>query len=76
MFLPPPAPPPPHTCYIALDCGDPPDDPVNGQVDFTDTTFGSVAMYICAEGFGIVGETTLICQADQTWSGDAPTCGK
>lgn len=56
-----------------VDCGmlDPPDD---GSVDAAVTTFESEATYSCDTGFTLAGEPTRTCQADGTWSGDAPIC--
>ena len=48
--------------------------PRDGSVSLTSTTFNSVAMYGCNEGFSLMGVATRICQADGTWSGEAPTC--
>ena len=36
---------------------------------------GNSAVYICQNGFNIVGEAIRTCLADGTWSGEAPTCG-
>ena len=58
--------------YI-VDCGDP-DSPANGDVSYTTTTEGSVADYSCDEGYDLNGVTQRICQSNNTWSGDVPTC--
>ena len=50
--------------------------PENGQVSVGDFTFGSVATYSCNDGFVLIGNSTRICQADETWSDDNPTCGE
>ena len=51
---------------------------VSGDVTFSMTTFGSVAIYRCAEGFVLnpSDETSRIrmCQADGNWFGPNPTC--
>ncbi len=57
---------------------------MDGQVSFsTDTTpphfFGTVAMFTCAAGFALRGDTTRMCEGDGTstsgvWSGSSPTC--
>ena len=41
-----------------------------------ETTFGSVATYMCNDSFMLTGTDTRTCQADGTWSGDNPTCGE
>ena len=64
-------------CVCAVvDCGTL-EDPANGQVDTSGgTTFGSLANYTCDASFILLGVTTRMCQADEQWSGDEPTCGK
>ena len=44
-------------------------------------SFGSVATYSCNTWFGLVGQTTRVCEDTNggtvttgTWSGSAPTC--
>ena len=60
----------------AVDCG-PLMNPANGTVDITQgTTFNQVATYSCDTGYGLVGNMTRTCQADGTWSGSEPICGK
>ena len=56
-----------------VDCGtlDPPTD---GSIDLPATTFESVASYRCDTGFTLAGPATRTCQADGTWSDDAPIC--
>ncbi len=59
-----------------VDCG-PLSSPDNGAVDLSNgTTFGSIAVYSCNEEFVRLGSDIRICQADENWSGDPPTCGK
>lgn len=49
-------------------------DPPNGIVAVNETTFGSVADYICNEGFTIVGNViNRTCQAEGRWT-EAPIC--
>ena len=57
----------------AVDCGDL-DDPDNGRVDLSGTTFGSKAVYSCDRGYFLVGDSKRVCQANGEWSGDAPVC--
>ena len=56
-----------------MDCGDL-DDPENGQVSLTGTTFGSKATYTCNKGFELVGSSMRMCLANAQWMGEAPTC--
>ena len=49
-------------------------DPMNGNVQFARTTFGSVAVYDCAENYMLSGGNTRLCQADSLWSGFTPFC--
>ena len=49
--------------------------PTNGDVAAMATTFGSIATYFCNDGFDLVGgDSSRSCQADGTWSGNAPMC--
>lgn len=65
-------------CYIALDCGKP-DQLNNGHVIYTGTTFGSVALYICKNGFILTGNAKKTCRVEANkpvWSPDLhfPDC--
>lgn len=53
-------------------CGDPV--PNNASANSTETTFGTVVEITCEPGYNITGHSTVICQADGTWT-DNPTCG-
>ena len=46
----------------------------NGQVSLTTSTFGSVAMYTCEEGYLVVGSATRECLANGSWSQQEPVC--
>ncbi|CAI8026301.1 Deleted in malignant brain tumors 1 protein [Geodia barretti] len=48
--------------------------PANGVVLLTNLTEGSLATYLCNEGFGLAGDRGRICQSDGMWSGEAPIC--
>ena len=65
------------TCFNSIvavvDCG-PLNNPGNGRVVLTGTTFGSTATYSCQKGFALVGSSTRTCQANRVWSGQAPVC--
>lgn len=61
------------SCPVAIDCGFllP---PLNGNVEFSETTFQSVAMYSCDQGFALVGNFIRICLVNGRWSGEEPVC--
>ena len=48
----------------------------NGRIQYNGgTTFGFEGTYICSEGFTLFGSnTTRMCQANGTWSGNEPQC--
>ncbi|KAL4239544.1 CUB and sushi domain-containing protein 3 [Mactra antiquata] len=57
-----------------LDCG-PLVAPANGSVaTLLGTTFGMTAIYSCAYGFALQGDTTQTCQSNGIWSGSQPNC--
>lgn len=56
-----------------VDCGPLNFDP-NGQVVASGTTFMSVAVYGCGDGYTLEGVTKRDCQADGMWSAVEPTC--
>ena len=59
-----------------MDCGSL-QNPENGMVTVAETTFGSTASYSCSgSNYLLVGAAERTCQADGTWSGSAPECGK
>jgi len=60
------------TCSL-VDCG-PLSAPTSGSVSATITTYGSIANYSCATGYGPSGSSTRTCQANGIWSGTAPSC--
>ena len=64
-----------HNTFITavVDCGAL-GDPANGQVEYTATTFGSVAEYTCGSGCDPVGDSTRTCTVEGTWSGSTPQC--
>ena len=62
----------PHTPVIT--CGSPPT-LTDGSVDTSSgTTYQSVAVYQCNEGYTLQGQAIIACQEDGTWSGTTPTC--
>ena len=48
--------------------------PSNGEVSLTTTTFESVAMYTCEEGYLLMGSPMRECQADGNWTQQDPLC--
>ncbi|RXG68519.1 Sushi, von Willebrand factor type A, EGF and pentraxin domain-containing protein 1 [Armadillidium vulgare] len=51
-----------------------PVEPENGTVEYTSTTFGSLATYDCFQGFVLEGSFTRHCGADGFWNGSTPRC--
>ena len=61
--------------YTVVDCGNGTlNNPTDGQVSFTTTTFSSTATYSCNTGYNLQGVATRTCQADGIWSDSEPTC--
>ena len=51
------------------------DDPVNGQVELSNTTVGLTANYTCIQGYILTnGNNTRTCEANGEWSGSSPSC--
>ena len=48
--------------------------PSNGQVDDSVTTFGAEAVYVCNEGFNLLGDDRRTCSLTRQWSGMPPEC--
>ncbi len=68
-----------YPCFIAIDCGPPPQPDINGQVQYTGTLLGDTATYTCNEGYeleGGVDEVTIECLNTGDWSGPAPECNR
>ena len=58
----------------AIDCGEL-DGPADGRVDTSQgSLLGAEAIYTCGPSFRLVGTSSRVCQEDETWSGEAPTC--
>ena len=87
LLLPPP-PPPPRPPFLSnevlvyyflssvVDCASL-SDPLNGAVDISQgTTYNAMATYSCNSSYTLDGGMTRTCQADGTWSGGDPTCGR
>lgn len=62
---------------IIEDCGTP-DSTTNGYFNtINGTTFGSSALYLCNDGFLLVGSSSRSCQTENNtvqWSPEAPMC--
>ena len=56
-----------------VDCG-PLEDPNNGKVMTSGTTFGLTANYVCDPGFVLSGFAAQVCQITGEWSEENPTC--
>ena len=60
-----------------LDCGTPPDAPVNGnQPMYSSTTFKSTVTYTCKPGYMRKGNRTITCLANGQWNASAPVCNR
>ena len=63
-----------HHIYSAVvDCGTL-DDPTNGIVSVSTTTYNSVANYSCNIGHTVTGDDMLTCLETGSWSSSVPTC--
>ena len=49
-------------------------DPDNGQVELSDTVFGSIATYSCDAGYNLNGSMLRVCMASGQWSEEDPLC--
>lgn len=58
---------------IAIECGDL-DDPLNGEVNYEDAVFNSIATYSCFFGYELIGISKRVCKEDGLWSGNKPSC--
>ncbi|XP_028273419.1 beta-2-glycoprotein 1-like [Parambassis ranga] len=47
---------------------------LNGEMLYDDTTYRSVINYTCHEGYILTGSSSAVCQANATWSSDKPEC--
>ena len=59
--------------FTAKSCGNP-GIPENGMRKSYIFTFKSRVDFDCKQGYKVVGDKYLICQANQRWSGRLPTC--
>jgi len=56
-----------------IKCPDPPQ-PKNGYYSGSAFLFDAVVTFRCSRGYKLVGERSLRCRADKTWSGTVPVC--
>ncbi|KAH3836216.1 hypothetical protein DPMN_109587 [Dreissena polymorpha] len=61
----------PPVCQIK-DCG--PLNPANGHMTANATTYLSVSVFTCDEGYTLIGSDSLVCKEDGTWNDTEPTC--
>ena len=50
---------------------------INGEVSISnadDRVYGTVFTYECNDGFELKGIRKIVCQGDETWSDEVPTC--
>ena len=57
----------------AINCG-PLSAPFGGSIVVTSTSFQGIATYACNKGLTLMGVSQRQCQANEQWSGSAPTC--
>ena len=48
--------------------------PSNGIIQFSNSTAGGVATYVCDAGYDVVGDGVRECQCNRQWSGSEATC--
>ena len=46
----------------------------DGVVCYNGTTASSTAVYICDNGYNLVGNEARVCQSDGKWNGSIPLC--
>ena len=49
-------------------------DPPGGHVDVPSLNPGSIATYLCDEGYILVGDSSRICDETTVWAGHEPVC--
>ena len=45
-----------------------------GAVCLNGTTVGSRAVYVCIDGYNLMGNEARVCQRDGSWNGSKPQC--
>lgn len=63
--------------FSEIKCGHPAV-PMNARVSLSATTLapGTIATYVCDEGYETFGETQISCSTSGQWIGELPFCGK
>lgn len=62
------------TWFTFIECGNL-TAPSNGAVTFSSgKEYQSTATFSCDTGYTLIGNDTLTCQADETWSDSHPVC--
>ena len=51
-----------------------PEVPPYGKITAKHFSFGSIANYSCMDGYMLVGNPSVKCDADSTWKGEIPVC--
>ena len=59
--------------YIAVGCNQL-NNPMDGYVQLSGTTFMNNATYSCKEGYELNGDNVRVCNASGRWVPDEPTC--
>lgn len=50
------------------------DDPVNGEVKYVNGLEQTFATFSCAPGYGVLGDSLLICLPNGVWNKQPPKC--
>ena len=60
--------------FLVVDCGNP-GSPAHGNRDSSNVfTYDASASFTCDPGYELVGEQSIKCQGDGTWSSSIPVC--
>ncbi|CAI7992907.1 Sushi, von Willebrand factor type A, EGF and pentraxin domain-containing protein 1 [Geodia barretti] len=62
-----------NNCEHSIDCGCL-ENPKNGTVELTGTTYNSEAVYSCNTGYSMTGNRMRACSESGVWSGTLPMC--
>jgi len=50
------------------------DAPVSGGKNGNTFTYNSTVTFTCDPGYNLTGDSSIICQANGSWSASVPTC--